>query len=57
MLAHASGFLRTHVLVPFAETAPLLLFLVIARRSYAFFFRKRIAWKTDRNPEAEPNEH
>jgi len=57
MLAHASGFLRTHILVPFAETAPLHLFLVIARRSDAFFFRKRIAWKTDRNPEAERNEH
>jgi hypothetical protein len=56
MLAHASGFLRIHILVPFAVTAPLLLFLVIARRSDAFF-RKRITWKTDRNPEAEQNEH
>ncbi len=56
MLAHASGFLRIHILVPFAVTAPLLLFLVIARRSDAFF-RKRITGKTDRNPEAEQNEH
>ena len=30
MLARASGFLHIQVLVPFAVTAPLLLFLVIA---------------------------
>ena len=57
MVAHASGFLRIQVLVPFAVTAHLFLFLVIARRPDAFFFRKRIAWKTNRNPEAERNEH
>ena len=57
MLAHASGFLHIHILVPFTVTAPPLLFLVIARRSDAFFFRKRIACKTDRNPKAERNEH
>jgi len=57
MLANASGFLRIHILVPFIVTAPPLLFLVIARRPGAFFFRKRIAWKTDQNPEAERNEH
>jgi hypothetical protein len=53
MVAHASGFLRIQVLVPFAVTAHLFLFLVIARRPDAFFFRKRIAWKTNRNPEAD----
>jgi hypothetical protein len=57
MLARVSGFLRIQVLVPLAVTAPLLLFLVIARRPDAFFFQKRIAWKTNRNAEADRNEH
>ncbi len=57
MLAPATGILRTHIFVPFPVTVPLLLFLVIARQSDAFFFRQRIAWNTDRNSEAERNEH
>ncbi len=47
------GFLAHSSLGAVSVTASLLLFLVIARRPDAFFFRKRIAWKTNRNPEAD----